>query len=284
LSIFVDDDKEVRLSPFRIEAHLARGLTLGDDQIVSRDVLEMLTPEIYEGRPPIDRQEMDAHGQYYLGLLSLELLLGRRPVQIACLKDLRAMEGFFHDPRAHFELGGATRWADEAPALAFVLAKLLARRPGERLKSAEEASAELGKVANGDLPDVLRRCLEADYETMVQPESGFVVRFYQRLFAARPALASMFDRSPADQSVHLTSAIQDLVEFHKGERLSRFLGHARAHAKMGITSEDADAFRRAFVAEVVSTCELSRPNISAQMHGDAWNAVLKLGIDEMLGC
>ena len=107
------------------------------------------------------------------------------------------MEEFFHDPRAHFELGG-TRWTDEAPALAFVLAKLLARRPGERLKSAEVASAELGKVASNDLPDVLRRCLEADYETIVQPESGFVVRFYERLFAARPALVPMFDRSPAD--------------------------------------------------------------------------------------
>ena len=47
-------------------------LLAGDDQIVSRDVLEMLTPEIYEGRPPVNRQELDAHGQYYLGLLGLE--------------------------------------------------------------------------------------------------------------------------------------------------------------------------------------------------------------------
>ena len=33
MSIFVDDDKEVRLSPFRIEAHLARGLTLATTRL-----------------------------------------------------------------------------------------------------------------------------------------------------------------------------------------------------------------------------------------------------------
>jgi hypothetical protein len=146
LSIFVDQDGEVRLSPFRIEAHLARGLTLGDDQVVSRDVLEMLTPEIYEGKSPTTRQEMDAHGQYYLGLLGLELLLGRRPVTISCLKDLGAKEAFFDDPRGHFEPEGSVRWTEEAPALAFVLAKMLARHPDERLESAEAVSDELRRV------------------------------------------------------------------------------------------------------------------------------------------
>jgi hypothetical protein len=284
LSIFVDDDREVRLSPFRIEAHLARGLTLGDDQIVSGDVLEMLTPEIYEGRAPVGRQQMDAHGQYYLGLLGLELLLGCRPIQITCLRDLRAKEDFFTDPRAHFESRGANRWTDEAPALAFVLARLLARQPIERLASADVAAEELAKVADGNLPDVLRRCLEDDYDAMMRTDHGFSIRFYERLFSTRPSLKSMFDRSPVDQSAHLIQAIQDLVEFHRGERWSRFLDHARMHAGMGITAEDADAFRWAFVAEVVSTCRQSGSDASAQLHGDAWNAVLRLGIDEMFEC
>jgi len=51
---------------------------------------------------------------------------------------------------------------------------------------------------------------------------------------------------------------------------------------MDITEEDADAFRREFVAEVIATYDRSASNISPQTHGDAWNAVLKLGIGTML--
>jgi hemoglobin-like flavoprotein len=137
-------------------------------------------------------------------------------------------------------------------------------------------------TAEGELPDALRRCLESDYEQMIRSNGGFVTRFYERLFALRPALASMFGRSAADQSVHLALAMRDLVDFHRRERLSRFRDHVQAHVRMGITEEDADAFRRAFVAEVVATREPSEPNMTPQMHGDAWNAVLKLGIDELL--
>jgi hypothetical protein len=284
LSIFVDDDGDVRLSPFRIEAHLARGLTLGDDQVVSRDVLEMLTPEIYEGRTPTTRQELDAHGQYYLGLLGLELLLGRRPVNIVCLKDLRAKEAFFADPRSHFEPEGTPCWTDEAPGLAFVLAAMLARNPDERLESAEVVSDELRRVANGDLPDVLRRCIEADYATTMEQRSRFTRRFYSRLFSVRPTMRSMFAQSEAMQAKHLTGAIQDLLEFRKDDRAPRFRKLVQSHAKMGIATDDADAFRRAFVAEVIATCDPSAPTISPQMHGDAWNAAMTLWIETMLGC
>jgi hypothetical protein len=283
LSIFVDDDGDVRLSPFRIEAHLARGLTLGDDQVVSGDVLEMLTPETYEGRTPTTRGELDAHGQYYLGLLGLELLLGRRPVTIRCLKDLKEKQSFFADPRSHFEPADSPRWTDAAPGLAFLLARMLAESPNQRLESAEVVSNELRRVADGDVPDVVRRSIEADYATTMEQRNRFARRFYARLFATRPTMRSKFTQPDGMQAKHLTGAIQDLLEFRKGDRAPRLIGRMQSHAERGITPDDADAFRRAFVAEVIASCDPPSSNITPQMHGDAWNAALKLWIDTMLG-
>ena len=168
----------------------------------------MLTPEVYEGHQPVSKQDMDAHGQYYLGLLGLELLLGRRPVEITCFKDLADKSEFFDNPRASFDVAddGTRRWTDECPALAFLLAKLLARRPGDRLGSADEAYRELRRVHEGRLPEVLRRCLEDDYaDGAMGPE--FAARFYDRLFAIRPSLRTKFSR-PAGQAAHLAGAMR----------------------------------------------------------------------------
>ena len=137
-SIHVDPDWEVRLTPIRIEAHLARSLTLSTGQLVNWDILTMLTPEIYAGHQPITREDLDAHEQYYLGLLGLELLNGRRPVEVSCFQDLDLKSKFFDDPRAFFESApdGANRWTDESPALAYLLTRMLSRVPADRLPSA----------------------------------------------------------------------------------------------------------------------------------------------------
>ena len=74
-SVYVNPEGDVRLTPFRIEGQLARGLTMSTGQLVNWDILTMLTPEIYRGHQPKTREELDAHEQYYLGLLGLELLM-----------------------------------------------------------------------------------------------------------------------------------------------------------------------------------------------------------------
>ncbi len=94
-SIYVNTDWEVRLSPIRVEGHLARALTLSTAQVVNWDVLTMLTPEIYEGRQTVTREDLDAHDQYYLALLGLELLIGRRPVEVLSFQDLSLKAKFF---------------------------------------------------------------------------------------------------------------------------------------------------------------------------------------------
>ena len=278
-SVYVDDDGHVRLSPFRIEAHLARGLTLSTDQVVNWDVLTMLTPEVYEGHQPVSRRDIDAHGQYYLGLLGLELLLGRRPMEVTCFKDLADKSAFFDDPRAFFDGTdeGVDRWTDQCPALAFVLARMLARRPVDRLESAEEASDELRRIGKGRLPDALRRCLWDDHvDGLMGPD--FAVRFYRRLFDLRKELREKFTKP--DQATHLARAVRDLVEFRPEDREGQFLDHVDAHRHIDVTPEDAQAFRSAFVEEVIATGD--RRSLSARTRGDAWNAVLQMGIDVML--
>jgi hypothetical protein len=281
-SIYVDENWDVRLTPFRIEAHLARGLTLGTDQVVNWDVLTMLNPEVYEGHQPVTTRDVDAHGQYYLGLLGLELVFGRRPVEISSFKDLAGLSAFFDDPRAFFDGPdeSAGRWTDESPALAFLLAKLLARRPGDRLGSADEAYRELRRVHEGRLPEVLRRCLEDDYaDGAMGPE--FAARFYDRLFAIRPSLRAKFSEL-ADQATHLAKAVPQLVQFEPARRWGDFHDHVERHRQMGVTPQEAHAFRSAFVEEVVASGGRPARGISARTRGDAWNAVLKMGIDVML--
>lgn len=280
-AIFVGDEGDVRLSPIRIEAHLARGLALGSDHLVNWDILSMLTPETYTGQQPVSPKETDACGQYYLGMLGLELLLGHRPVEVKCFQDLAAKAAFFDDPRAHFEQDEIRSWVDECPALAFILAKLLAKDPGDRLASADVATEALQSLADGHLPAVLRRCLEDDYAEMMR-DGGFTARFYARLFAARPELRVKFDNSPVDQSKHLANAMRDLVEFRIDDHVSRFLDVVDAHITKMITPEDVAAFRREFVAEVVNTCTTTMGAIAARTHGDAWDAALKLGLGVLL--
>lgn len=209
-------------------------------------------------------------------------MLGRRPLEITCFRDLAAKSRFFDDPRAFFgdTADGSDRWTSESPALAYILARMLARVPAERLSSADEASDELRSVAEGRLPDALRRCLENDLGQVVG--GGFAQRFYERLFMSRPSLKDLFSDRDA-QSKMLAAAVRDLAEFRREDGASRFLDYAHTHRRLRLAAEDVEAFRESFVAEVIATCEKNDQSVSARAHGDAWNSALKLGLDVMLG-
>jgi len=157
---------------------------------------------------------------------------------------------------------------------------MLARRPEDRLGSADEVSEEMRLIGKGRLPEALQRCLDDDYaDGAMGPD--FTARFYRRLFDLRPALRSKF-REPADQATHLAKAVLDLVEFDPNRRADRFLDHVDAHRQIGVTPEDAHAFRAAFVEEVIATGGRPAQAISPRTRGDASNAVLRMGIDVML--
>jgi serine/threonine protein kinase len=275
-SVYVNPEGDVRLTPFRIEAQLARGLTMNTGQLVNWDILTMLTPEIYRGRQPKTREELDAHEQYYLALLGLELLIGRRPVEVLCFADLALKARFYRDPRAFFDYDadGGKSWTEECPSLAFVLARMLSEDPADRLDS---PSNELWRIEAGKLPESLRRTLGADLKGLMSKD--FMSRFYRRLFEARPELRSQFSNVAA-QHGRLADAIRDLVLFRPGDPESHFLDYVESHKRLKITVHDIEAFRLAFVAEVIAT-SMHDGNAQARSHGDAWNAALKLGLGVM---
>ncbi len=275
-SIYVNREGDVRLTPFRIEGQLARGLAMSTGQLMNWDVLTMLTPEVYRGRQPKTREELDAHEQYYLGLLGLELLIGRRPVEVRRFADLTLKARFFSDPRAFFDYDadGGKSWTEECPSLAFVLSRMLSEEPADRLAS---VSNELWRIEAGKLPDSLRRALGADLKDLISRD--FMSRFYRRLFAARPELRSQFSNVAAQHGM-LARAIRDLVVFRPGDEESHFLDYVESHRRLKITVHDIEAFRLAFVAEVIATA-MENGNTQARSHGDAWNAALKLGLGVM---
>jgi hypothetical protein len=104
-------------------------------------------------------------------------------------------------------------------------------------------------------------------------------RFYRRLFAARPELRSQFSNVAAQHGM-LAGAIRDLVVFRPGDEESHFLDYVESHRRLKITVHDIEAFRLAFVAEVIAT-SMQNGNASARSHGDAWNAALKIGLGVM---
>lgn len=274
-SIYVKEG-DVRLTPFRIEGQLARGLAMSTGQLMNWDVLTMLTPEIYKGRQPKTREELDAHEQYYLGLLGLECLIGRRPVEVLCFADLTLKARFFADPRAFFDydVDRGRSWTEECPSLAFVLSRMLSEEPANRLAS---VSNELWRIEGGKLPESLRRALGADLKDLISRD--FMSRFYRRLFAARPELRSQFSNVTAQHAM-LARAIRDLVVFRPGDQESHFLDYVESHRRLKITVHDIEAFRLAFVAEIIATA-MENGNPHARSQGDAWNAALKIGLGVM---
>ncbi len=151
---------------------------------------------------------------------------------------------------------------------------MLSQDPADRLAS---ASDELWRIEAGKLPDSLRRALGADLKDLMSKE--FMSRFYRRLFDARPELRAQFSNVGAQHDM-LANAIRDLVLFRPGDSESRFLDYVESHRRLSITVHDIEAFRLAFVAEVIATA-MQKGNTQARSHGDAWNAALKLGLGVM---
>jgi serine/threonine protein kinase len=273
-SIHVDERWQVRLSPLRIEGVLARAASMSTAQTMNWDALTYLAPEVSAGHPPddADRAHLDALDQYYLGLLGLELLLGRPPCEVNCFDDLAIKARFFDDPRAFFDdgLGQAEGWVDTHPALAYLLIRLLASDPDARVGSSEAVARDLDALAQDRLPDSLRRQLDLDLDQVMTPD--FADAFYVRLFSARPELLVRFaDRER--QARMLAAALPDLLAFDpEFPKNSRFQMLAEQHAAYGIDSDDVEAFRSSFLAEVDEVFG------SRAGHVEAWRAVLDRGL------
>lgn len=273
-SIHADDDWRVRLSPLRIEGVLARAAHMSTGQLMNWDALTYLAPEVSAGHPANGAgvESLDALEQYYLGLLGLELLLGRPPCEVRRFDDLTIKARFFEDPRAFFDddRGDALSWVDTSPALAYLLIRLLARAPDDRVGSSEAVVRDLEALASGNLPGCLRRQLDLDLDRIMTP--AFTDAFYDRLFAARPGLVGRFpDRGR--QAQMLAAALPDLLAFDpQFPRNSRFQQLADKHAGYGIDADDVEAFSASFLAQIDAQFG------SRAGHVEAWRAALDRGL------
>jgi hemoglobin-like flavoprotein len=267
-SIHVDDDWQVRLSPLRVEGVLARAGYMAGGQLLNWDALTHLAPETSQGRE-LQPKDFDALEQYYLALLGLQLLLGRPACEVRCFDDLLSKARFFDDPRSFFNGGGDSNWADEGPALSFLLARMLARDPAQRLP--DSAIEELQAVAAGRLPPSVRAQLNDDLDEVMAP--AFAAGFYDRLFKARAHWADRFGKGREAQAQMLAQAIPALIDFDpQGSRRGGFKAVAESHARLGIEAPDIEAFRLAFLAQLDTVFGTTGG------HHDAWNAALRLGL------
>jgi TIR domain/Protein tyrosine and serine/threonine kinase len=271
-SVHASDDWDVRFSPLRIEGLLARAANMATGQLMNWDALTYLAPEISAGHASDDVGHLDSLEQYYLGLLGLELLLGKPPCEVRCFDDLMIKAQFFDDPRTFFDdgRGDPVTWVDSSPALAYLLIRLLARQPEQRLANADAVVHDLEALAEGAMPSCLRRQLDADIDRIMEPE--FTDAFYTRLLAARPALTQRFgDR--AAQARMLGAALPDLLAFDpEFSRNSRFAALVDRHAGYGIDADDVEAFRASFLAQVDFAFE------GRAGHVEAWRAALDRGL------
>jgi hypothetical protein len=271
-NLHVSDDWQVRFSPLRIEGLLARASNMAIGQLLNWDALTNLAPEISAGCTVTDPTLLSALDQYYLGLLGLEMLLGRPPCEVRCFDDLMLKSRFFQDPRSFFEgeLCGETSWVDECPSLAYLLVRFLARSPLRRLRSSDDVVRDLEEVIQGDLPTCVRAQLDADVETIAKPE--FTHPFYDRLLELRPMLRSRL----GDRAKHarmLADSLPDLLAFDPlMPRRSRLQRIADTHAGYGLCRDDVEAFRKAFLHQVRIAFD------GAPEHMEAWRAALARGL------
>ena len=268
-SIHVGEDWRIRLSALRIEGVVSRTAHMAGGQLLNWEALTSLAPEISEGQEPRTRAELDALEQYYLGLLGLELLLGRKPCTVRRFSDFTVKSRFFRHPRAFFGEPGTAEaaWMHESPALAFLIRRMLDRDPARRLPSTAAAEADLEALAADRLPPTLRRQLEEDLDHLAQER--FVSAFYARLFTLRPGLRSAFHGDAAVQARMLADALPDLLDFDPGlGPHAHFQRLARRHAGYGIGPEDVAAFHEAFLAQV----QVEFPDDPGR--AETWNAVL----------
>jgi serine/threonine protein kinase len=286
--IYVNDDWEIRISPFRLEALLTSRLGLADGFPFRWDALSRLPPELYDGQQPTPAT-YDRTGQYYLGLLGLEVLRGSKPVEVRCLADLDRMRTFYLDPRKCFAdtADDADSWTRRSPALEFVIARLLerdpARRyagdPARRYAGAKKAADELERIADGRLPKSVTDEVRSGYRKVM--DEAFAARFYEQLFnsSSGDRMKRLFSRKPADRRTSPGQVIS--ANHHKAfvKALSGIDsydpdGHPPLamvfdeHPTDRMTAADVDDFRAVFLKEIDATFD------GAARKLEAWNVVL----------
>jgi hypothetical protein len=136
------ENGKIKISPIQMSQATLLTSWARPLSVLAEDELTWLAPEQYDGR----RMQV-ATDQYYIGLLGLKLLTGVPPVRVNCFADLDKKRAFFAAPMAEFD-----EQRKASPALFFVLARMLERRPEDRWPSMADAHRALRQISEWRSP------------------------------------------------------------------------------------------------------------------------------------
>jgi len=259
------DNGKIKISPIQMSQATLQTPQARPLSMLAEDELTWLAPEQYAGQ-----RVQVATDQYYIGLLGLELLSGAPPVKVNCFADLDKKRDFFARPLASF-----SKLREASPALFFVLARMLERRPEDRWPSMADAHRAMRQIAEGSLPDELRNKARDTYRKLWT--SSFYRDLYEGMFRISGETRAFFEQTNMEeQQKKLHAAAGQLLNFRPTDDPNPMSPYASRHRELGLKPEHFVAFRDAFL--VALSNQKPRPDSYAV---DAWRAILDAGIAYM---
>jgi serine/threonine protein kinase len=255
------ETKKVRISLVRISNETLKSCRQRPTFLLDSDALTYLSPERYYGR---DVNVMV--DQYYLGLLGLELLRGKPPVEVSSFAHLEAKRRFFESPRAFFG-----DLPIQHPAFSFVLTKMLEQDPRNRWTSMSELTDALQQAAEGIVPRPVKTYAVNNYNSKLRNNGSFFDLFYRTLFRTSDEICEIFTRRGVtmdEQYRKLDGAIRYLFSFDPTICPTSLDDHAEKHGKLGLRAEHFELFRTAFLEALRETA------LTDTYSSDAWRAIL----------
>jgi hemoglobin-like flavoprotein len=253
--------KKVRISLVHIANETLKSCRQRPTLLLDPDALTYLSPQRYLG------QKIDASAdQYYLGLLALELLQGKPPVEVSAFADLEKKRRFFASPRDFF-----SDLPTRQPAFSFVLSRMLEQDPLNRWASMSDLAEALRQVAAGGIPKAVKMHANADYNGRLRDNRVFFESFYRALFESSAEIRGIFTRRGVtmdEQYRKLDGAVGSLFSFDPGMQPTTLDAHAERHRELGLTAQHFELFRAAFLAALRET------NTADAYSQDAWHAIL----------
>ena len=269
-SLFLlEKDDLLKLSVIDLSNEVMLSERMRGSIVTSYEMLNYMTPEVYIGG--LVSQKSD---QYYLGLLALEMLNGKPPVEISCIADLNKKETFFKEPRRYF----GDRQTLE-PGLARIIARSLSENPDARWPNMRSVAHMLQAVCDLAPADPFEDLIKTSYNKYCAGRTEFYRAFYERFFVKSPELREYFRQIDLDgQYGMLDDAVALLTNFHpepwrEPTALSRT---KRIHAGLGLEKKHYEEFTSAFIETVRAIGEEDKDTLNA------WACLFERGTDYLI--
>jgi len=245
------NDRKIKISPLGISNATLQSCDSQPLLVLGEDELTSLAPERYAGE-----RSAPATDQYYIGLLGLELLTGELPITVTCYGDLEKKKAFFDAPMSEFK-----KHREASPALFFVLARMLERRPENRWPSMLEVQKSLYRITEGKLPEKLRNDAIDTYKNLSR--NAFYRDFYDRLFHIAPRAKDFFKNTNwEEQCRKLEEAVGVLLNFRPEDPQNlKMSSYAVRHRELEIQQEYFFAFRAAVTKGVIVLAAAGAPSV-----------------------